>query len=392
VQEHLRLRRWQAEAMIAWENAGMRGTVKVVTGGGKTIFALACAGHFLERSPAGRVVVIVPTVALMDQWAIEIAAVVGLPPEQIACFGGGEHTDQPGVYNIVVLNTARTLVPTLAQSSRCFVIVDECHRIATAQNARALDGEFAATLGLSATPERDYDSGFEDVVVPQVGAVVYEYGYSQAFAEGVITPFNLVNVAVKLGPAIDEQIQRLSRVIAKGGGLEAEEAVTVLLRKRAALSATAPIRIPWSVKLALAHREERVIIFHERIEAMEAIARALQARGVSVLTYHSAISGPLRRSNLLMFRQGVCRMLATCRALDEGANVPEANVAIVASSTASSRQRIQRLGRVLRPAPGKERATVYTLYGTTQEEARLRDEATSMGDIALVEWRVGGSR
>jgi superfamily II DNA or RNA helicase len=76
----------------------------------------------------------------------------------------------------------------------------------------------------------------------------------------------------------------------------------------------------------------------------------------------------------------------TCRALDEGFNVPEARVAIIASSTASPRQRIQRLGRILRPARGKQRALVYTIYATDQEEQRLAREAETMDEIANLKW------
>lgn len=70
----------------------------------------------------------------------------------------------------------------------------------------------------------------------------------------------------------------------------------------------------------------------------------------------------LRRDNLRLYRRGVFDTLVTCRALDEGTNVPETSVAIIAASTASIRQRIQRLGRVLRRAPGKEKATVSIPY------------------------------
>ena len=72
--------------------------------------------------------------------------------------------------------------------------------------------------------------------------------------------------------------------------------------------------------------------------------------------------------------------MVTCRALDEGINVPETDVAIVASSTGSVRQRIQRLGRVLRPAPGKQRARIYTIYVSKPEEERLIKEAGKLTD------------
>jgi superfamily II DNA or RNA helicase len=80
----------------------------------------------------------------------------------------------------------------------------------------------------------------------------------------------------------------------------------------------------------------------------------------------------------------------TCRALDEGMNAPETTVGIIASGTASTRQRIQRLGRILRPAEGKSEAVIYTLYASDQEEERLLAEATDDSLCASVDWLQSG--
>ncbi len=78
--------------------------------------------------------------------------------------------------------------------------------------------------------------------------------------------------------------------------------------------------------------------------------------------------------------------------MDEGINVPEASVAVVASSTASQRQRIQRLGRILRKAKGKDSATVYTLFATREEKARLEKEEINLEGITGVTWHQGRVR
>ena len=105
--------------------------------------------------------------------------------------------------------------------------------------------------------------------------------------------------------------------------------------------------------------------------------------------YHSQIAPAVRRDNLRLFRRGIFDCLISCRALDEGMNVPETTVAVIASSTASHRQRIQRLGRVLRPARGKEKAVIYTLFATEQERTRLSKEAARLEGVAQVVWSVG---
>jgi len=88
-----------------------------------------------------------------------------------------------------------------------------------------------------------------------------------------------------------------------------------------------------------------------------------------------------------MFRRGVFDVLIACRALDEGFNVPEARIALIGAGTASKRQRIQRMGRVLRSMTGKVDAKVITIYATDVEEARLVQEAANLKDIVEVEWK-----
>ena len=110
------------------------------------------------------------------------------------------------------------------------------------------------------------------------------------------------------------------------------------------------------------------------------------ARRFSATIYHSQIGAELRRDNLRLYRRGVFNVLVTCRALDEGMNVPETDVAVVASSTRSVRQRIQRLGRVLRPAPGKPKARIYTIYTSKPEEDRLAEEALKLTNTSKITW------
>ena len=248
------------------------------------------------------------------------------------------------------------------------------------------------SLGLSATPEREYDSGFTDYIVPALGPIVSEYDYQRAYEDRVITPFDLVNVRVELLPDEQREFDRLSKRIAIASRRiyldgQNDERVKRLFLLRASVVNSAAMRIPVASKLADLNRGQRTLVFHERIDAAESILRILTERDHSATVYHSKIGPHVRRSNLRLYRKGVFDVLVTCRALDEGLNVPETTVAIIASSTGSSRQRIQRLGRVLRPAPRKDFATVYTIYASEQEERRLLREATDLDGIASVSWR-----
>jgi superfamily II DNA or RNA helicase len=271
------------------------------------------------------------------------------------------------------------------------LIVDECHRAGSTQNALALQGAHVATLGLSATPEREYDEGFEIFVRPALGPVIYEYNYVDAARDGVISPFALHNVRVQMLEDEQSAFDKLTRRIAServkiSKGVGSEDRLTRLLQQRAAVLGTATMRIPVAVKLAEQHIGQRTIIFHERVDAANKLLSILRARSHSATIYHAGIAPPLRRDNLRLYRKGVFDILICCRALDEGINVPETAVAILASSTASTRQRVQRLGRVLRPARGKLFADIYTVYASDVEETRLRTEAESLSGVCEISW------
>jgi superfamily II DNA or RNA helicase len=179
---------------------------------------------------------------------------------------------------------------------------------------------------------------------------------------------------------------------ARRSGLDAEERLKRLLQQRARISSRARYRVPVAVRLVEEHRGSRCLVFHEEIEQAEAIARVLHERKHAATIYHSRLGPSVRQDNLRLFRRGVFDVLVSCRALDEGVNVPEACVAVIASATASTRQRIQRLGRVLRPAPGKVGAVVYTIYASDVEERRLQAEATRLVTAESVQWsRIGDS-
>ena len=132
------------------------------------------------------------------------------------------------------------------------------------------------------------------------------------------------------------------------------------------------------------------VVFHESIDQAELLAKILKDRKHRVVTYHSQISKDVRRDNLRMFKTGMADVLVCCRALDEGIDVPEADSAILVASTSSHRQRVQRLGRVLRKHPDKEHAEIFTVYTTDQEESNLRKELTDLDGVASVRWMKAG--
>jgi superfamily II DNA or RNA helicase len=385
-------RKWQTIALGKWSKH-YRGVASVVTGGGKTVFAQLCMLEAVTRWPSACFVIIVPSITLLDQWYVSMQEDLGVPSNEIATYSGTSKAKEPTRVNIMVINTARQLAVRLCKSleNPC-LIVDECHRAGSIENAHSLQGDYRATLGLSATPTREYDSGFIDYVAPALGDIIYEYSYADAARDGVICPFELRNLRIPLSTAESSDLSSVTRAIAKIPAIETDanrKKLERMTRNRLRLVQNASMRIPVAVKLLSETPTSRSLVFHERIDAAHRILKMANQRGINAVEYHTNISSPLRRDNLKLFRRGIFQCLVTCRALDEGANIPETSLAIVASSTRSTRQRIQRLGRVLRPAPGKTHSIIYTLYATDEEENTLVKEAKHLEGLAKVKWLSG---
>lgn len=359
-------RRWQVEAMDRWMRR-RRGVVSVVTGAGKTALAILICQRIWDRNPEQRVVIIVPTLALLDQWAVAIDTELLLASEDVALFSGEGRASSPARINVAVINTARAL-PRDFFGRDVLLIVDECHRAGSPENSRALRVDAVASLGLSATPIRDLDDGFETYVAPALGPIIYEYGYVDAKRDGILSDFALHHFRI---PLTTEEARRYATLGSRGKGSKV------------------PIDSPRRNAAAVAIVEQTVgprLVFHERVASATEIARLLDGRGERVGIYHSHIGPSIRRRNLELFKLGQFTTLVTCRALDEGVNVPDASVAVIAASTKSTRQRIQRLGRVLRPAAGKSLAVVATLFSSEEERLSLEAEADNLSEVAEVRW------
>ena len=375
-------RGWQIEALAEWERTNHRGIVSVVTGGGKTVFALSC----IDRIRPVATLIIVPTAALLEQWWEEAASYFDLALDEVNIVTGSLRF-RLGAINIAVINTAAKLALRM-QEHKYFLIVDECHKAASEQFRAVLQAKTFASLGLSATPERPYDEGLKDVLVPALGPVIFSYDYADALRDGVIVPFELRNIVFEMEEDRQAEYDKLSKAIARSisqHGAEAEKTIALFLKRARVLNLSLN-RIKLALKLVAANQGRRTLIFHEDIEACDLIHRVLVDNGVRSGVYHSKMPLRAKAAILGQYRRGEIDVLVTCRALDEGFNVPETEVGIIAASTATRRQRIQRLGRVVRPAKGKTGALIYTLVATGPEIQRLMEEEERLEGVATVTW------
>jgi len=384
-------RKWQKIAIESWLENNHRGIAKVVTGGGKTFFAMMCIKKIADKRLDLRFFIVVPTLALRDQWTLDLVDDLGVKRNQIYSHGMDKSILKHHKFVLMVINSARNYSTKITEEGDWMLIVDECHRAASEENQKAMDGEWIATLGLSATPERQYDDWFEERLIPQLGTIIAEYDYVKAKKDRVIVDFELMNFKVPLTVDESEKINNLTRSIAiersamlKSGITESQKLLNMAM-KRSRISQRAENRVPLAISVCDKFRGRRILIFHEYTAIADQITRVLDERGYRVASYHSKIGDELRFDNLRMFREGVIDILVTCKALDEGLNVPDTSVGIIVASTKSVRQRIQRMGRILRTSKGKKLGTIVTLY-THVEKALLVEESQKLDEVSQIRW------
>lgn len=396
---------WQQDALDAWRAAGSRGIVQAVTGTGKTRVGVEA---IRETLAVGRqVLVLVPTTALLRQWARTLSR--DLTGARIGLLGDGK---------VASFRSCDVLIATVQSASRRqfrplsaggLLIADECHRYGAPSFGAALLDHFDARLGLTATLERG-DDGVATVLTPYFGEVVHDYGFAAARADDVIAPFRVALIGVDL-PAPEREtyeearerataartqlIRRysvpsspfgefLSQVNQLAKGSFAAPSTRTARRYLSAfhtyreILATTRAKLEVVPLLAPAVAEAGgTLVFGESVAASELMAADLRDEGLDVSALHSQLSTSEREQLLSHFGSGLLHGLVAPRVLDEGIDVPEADLAVIVAASQSRRQMVQRLGRVVRRKQDGRVARLVIMYvrGTTEDPADGGHEA-----------------
>jgi superfamily II DNA or RNA helicase len=368
-------RPYQREALRSWVGSGGRGVVVLPTGAGKTVLAFMA----LEQAPV-RALVIVPTIDLLRQWREGLIEKAGVPADHVGVVGGGQRSSRA----ITVMTYDSAAMPRRSLTDYGLLIVDEVHHL-PAPTYRAIAAKTAAPwrLGLSATPERS-DGAHADLA-ELIGPEVYRRLPAELARDGHIAQYREKRLFVNL--TADERF-RYDGLMAEWKWFLATRRSQFLRGKlfeqlirqsahdpaaRRALQAhhqARMIALNAQGKIALVddllgkHRDEKVIVFSEYTAMVYAVSRHL---ALPAITYRT--DPEERRAILDHFRAGRYSKLVTGRVLNEGVDVPDANVAIVVSGSAATREYIQRLGRVLRPKPREAMLYEVISRGTTEGRA-----------------------
>jgi len=365
-------RAYQEDALVAWTAAGGRGVVVLPTGAGKTVLALMAVAQSKVRP-----LIVVPTLELLKQWSDGLRRHLGLPPEAVGQVGGG--TRHVRAATVITYDSAWRRPRELRPFG--LLIFDEVHHLPSASYRRIAEASNAPfRLGLTATPERA-DLLHHDLE-RLVGPVVFRRSPGELARSRHIARFRQERLFIDLTAEEEYQYYQLmsrfqwymARNRLRGQGFQqlifraaSDPAAREALRchqqaRQVALNAEGKgARV---LSLLRRHDGDRVLVFCEYTSVVDSLSKRLLLPSV---TYRTPAAE--RRLTLQRFRSGAYTKLVTGRVLNEGVDVPDANVAIVVSGSATPREQIQRLGRVLRPKD--DEAVLYELVarGTCEERA-----------------------
>jgi superfamily II DNA or RNA helicase len=366
-------RSYQVEALTAWLQHRGRGVVVLPTGAGKTVVGLMAIGRLALRT-----LIVVPTIELLAQWQRAVCEQLGLPEDTVGIVGGGRRE----VRDLTIITFDSAAMPRRRLDGFGLLIVDEVHHLPAAQYRRIVSKAAApCRLGLSATPER-LDGRHHDLDT-LIGPVIFHRLPSDLRRERHIADYIERRVYVDLSPVEQGRYELLmaefrwyltrhglatsgdafGALVRRAGYDQAARQARQAHRQARMIALNAEAKIAHIAKLLARHRDDRVLIFAEYTALVDAISRCLL---ILAITYRT--DARERRAVLESFRAGRYSKLVTGRVLNEGVDLPDANVAIIASGSSATREYIQRLGRVLRPKP--QTAVLYELITRKTSEAR----------------------
>lgn len=382
----VKLHDYQVAAIEAWRQAGCRGVFEMATGTGKTITSLAAATAVYQERGRLALLILVPYLHLLEQWERNCHQ-FGFDP--ILC--SGEH----GRWQIAVKSAIQDFnigvkghlcvlaVHKTASTDRfasaiqrlpindTLLVGDEAHGLGATHLRKALTESAGLRLGLSATPRRWFDDEGTDTIFRYFGPTCFEYSLDQAIGK-FLTPYEYYPQLVSLTDEETDQYEEFTQKIiaiaaAAEHDREARERMQKLLLQRARIISSAQQKLPELLQLLRRMQEEyrqrddepTGILIYCAPGGHKAVLQAVAALRLRCHEFVHEVSLTEREKLLTQFDSGEIQVLVAIKCLDEGVDVPSTRTAFILASSTNPREFVQRRGRILRRAPGKDRAVIY---------------------------------
>lgn len=388
------IRDYQKDAVNEWEKHDFRGIFDMATGTGKTFTALTALERFEKRNGDIFAIVVCPYIHLVDQWA-EDAVDWGIEP--IIChsqsplkdwraslkrnyrrYGNSKRSFMCIVTNDTFADdTFQSIITNITDNMNAVLVVDEVHNFGARSLAELMPENIKYRLGLSATVERYGDAEGTKAIFDYFGDKCIEYPLEKAIREGALVPYEYYPVLCALTQEEEEEYERLtkqimSQFVKKNGKEILTELGKTLSYKRTRIVAGAEEKVP-TLKLLLKDMlsEKHILVYcgatrglenykGEREKQIDIVERMIgNDLGMSTHRFTAEEDSNTRRLIKEGFANGDYQVVTAIKCLDEGVNIPNIQIACILASSKNPKEFIQRRGRVLRRAKGKNRAVIY---------------------------------
>jgi superfamily II DNA or RNA helicase len=343
-----------------------RGVVEMATGTGKTRTALQICRDLLDRKLIDTVVVSTDGNDLLDQWYGQLLDLTKRVQQKLVAFRHYRDYHERDKFslhpkNSILLVSRPALGPALRdlgrnEGGRTILIHDEVHRLGSPGNRQALAGRsdhVRFRLGLSATPDREYDQDGNTFIEQHVGPVLYRFQLSDAIRRGILSPFDyhpLEYVPTAEDRAAIKQVYKRQAARKASGQPMSQEELWIELARVYKLSRA---KLPLFDQFIARRRGllRRCIIFVETREYGDEVLNIVHKYRHDFHTYYADEDA----STLRRFADGDIECLITCHRLSEGIDIRSLETVVLVSSARARLETIQRMGRCLRINPSDPR-------------------------------------
>lgn len=374
----MNLHRWQIEALSVFlKNQEL--IVNAATGTGKTVYAIEAIKHVREENPEYNILIVAPKIVILETvWFKELNK-AGLGPNVVGMYYGYAHE-----FSKITLTTIAS-INRLDLTMFDMIVVDEIHNMMSANLVKLLKRRFKYKLGLSASIKHIDQRHWK--LMEYFNYNVYEYTMREAIKDGIINKFNFYSIGVNITDAevrskYDEIDGNLKQQLIVGGGFEkimrlpkadpTKILVLKLFNQRNDLVNNYVRKIDVICDIIEKDTTKKTLLFSQYNKITRGIYWALKEKVKRTEIIDTNVKQSKRDEFLKDFEEGKYDILLSSRIFEEGYNLPQIDRALFLSSNSTSRQMIQRLGRILRKKDQPSDAYYIYCIDTFEEDYAIR--------------------
>ena len=372
----------QKKALNAWARNNYIGSIIAGTGFGKSRCGIMAIDHVLSNNSTGKSLILVPTVQLQDQfkeefykWGVESC----LDNVEILCY--------QSAYKLV-------------DNHYDIVLCDEIHLGLSPEYRKFFENNaWDKLLCMTATPPEEYE--YKELL-KDLAPTVYTITLDQCVAKGIVAPYNIYCKPVQLTPTEKDDYKKINnsfvyykyqlgqfnafdeakRIMADKNAHPGDKKCAVMfyraIRERKKIVDFASNKVAVFQKLVFDNMDSKILAFSGANDFTDELCASVHPLSA---TYHSKKTKKQREKALADFKSGAINVLCSTKALNQGFDIPDANMGIMCGITSKALPMIQRVGRLIRFQEGKV-GEIYILYvKDSQEEKWLKNATKTLNNV-----------